>query len=107
LHILRRLRIPLIIGATAAAMTLILFAIAAINPGYTGFPYIDAALKLGVALAMIPFGGIDGSTLPTLAVAVIGSLFNGTVGVILGSAALWLYHRGGQTPASAIEHHVT
>jgi hypothetical protein len=81
-----------------------LFVIAAINPGYAGFPYIDAVLKLGVALAMIPFGGVDGSVLPTWAVAVLGSLFNGAVGVFLASATLWFYRRGEQTRASAIDH---
>jgi hypothetical protein len=107
LRILRHLRIPLIIGATAAARTLILFVIASYNPGYGGFPYIDAALKLGVALAMIPFGGVDGSTLPTWEVAALGSFVNGAIGMTLSSAALWFYRRGGQTRASAIEHHVT
>jgi hypothetical protein len=40
-------------------------------------------------------------------VAALGSFVNGAIGVTLSSAALWFYRRGGQTRASAIEHHVS
>jgi hypothetical protein len=88
----RTIRLSLGIGAAAAARTAILFAIVG-RVQRTGLPIIDDVLWMGVRIALLPFGGVIETGLPTWQKVCVGVLFNGVLWSALGLAGVALYRR--------------